>query len=112
MATAKDWMEIQHMIEVAEHYGFKITTSSRYNNGLSFGITATDKTPVYSKDVNIYEGDTQAMLAFFSGWDNCLQFLQVLGATDNKKIAAKIQQYKQNEVLLTLKDLPPKTKIQ
>lgn len=109
MANSQDWQELKMLENMARDHGFTIDVGHYNSNDLS--LVATDDLAIYAKNISIAEGDSKKLLNFLYGWSAAIRWLTMLGVTDQKKIAKKVQDYKNAEIMEKLRtDAKSKTK--
>lgn len=96
--TYGEYIYVKNMIELAEKLGFTVgsDTAQLGTNHAPFAISISEnpsKLPVYTRRVNVFTGDHSACFAFLIGWQKSQQYLTMVGATTDKKIAAAEQKY-------------------
>ena len=104
--TAYHYEKLKTLDRLAKLTGFKVLPltgwNQSFNDNLSL-IPETDKLPIYSRDAVLMNGTAEDLIAFIIGWQKSLEYINMLGICNQKKIERKEQDYRNKELARLIK---------
>ena len=103
--TAYHYKKLRDLEEAAEHSGLKLKVGPHsYTSGnvLSL-VTHEEHLPIYTRDIELISGTAEELYIFLRGWHKAREYLFMLGATSEKAIARKEQDYRNRDLTNMIK---------
>lgn len=93
MTGWKSYQTIRRLEELAAQLGFRLGYSA-YDYDNCIGLYATEKLVIYADDAQLIYGTAEELLMYLTGWQQCKNYMNIIGLSNDKKIDQALQKYR------------------